>query len=80
MESPRTSSSRMSSSRSSLSDIDSLKVQLEEQNQLLRQSGEYGIKLMEDNKELTRTMEESERKHLKSCEVDYSLLALLASC
>lgn len=64
MESPY-----LSSSTSSLNDVDSLKALLAEKEELLRQAGQYGISLMEDNKELSRNFDAAERKYTKNLEV-----------
>lgn len=62
-------SSYLSSSCSSLSDVEGLKAQLTEKEELLRRAGEYGLGLMEENKELARNLEANEKKYTKKFEV-----------
>jgi len=61
--------SSCSSSSSSLCDVESLRARLEEKDQILRTSAQYGKDLLDQNRELAQSIDDTTRKFTRQLEV-----------
>ncbi|KAF6033028.1 SPDL1 [Bugula neritina] len=61
--------SSCSSSSSSLCDVESLRARLEEKDQILRTSAQYGKDLLDQNRELAQSIDDTTRKFTRQLEI-----------